>query len=111
MIANNMCSTSSTPPQETLLFKEGRFEYHTITPFYRDPAHVVLSRAFCTEPAVDGLAEINPEMATSYLEWLEFVDYWMDGCSSNGMGVVALGKAIFTVYFQKMSKPSIDLFY
>ena len=77
---------------DTLLFTEGRFEYHILTPEHRDAASVVLSRAFCTEPVCSALAEINPKMKTTFLDWLEFVEYWMDHCSSNGMSVMALGK-------------------
>jgi len=61
-----------------------------LTPAYRDAALVVISRAFCTEPTTSGLAEVRPEMTTHFMDWLEFVEYWMDHCSSNGMSVVAI---------------------
>ena len=76
---------------ETLLFEEGGFAYHILTPGYRDAALVVLARAFCTEPVCDAIVEINPKMKTEFLDWIQFVDYWMDHCSSNGMSVMALG--------------------
>ena len=31
-------------------------------------------------------------MKTEYIDWLEFVDYWMEHCSTNGLSVVALDK-------------------
>lgn len=74
----------------TLLFREGDFAYHVLTPKYRDEVHMVLSRAFCTEAVVDALGERVPEMKTTLADWVEFVDYWADHCSENGMSVVAL---------------------
>ena len=75
---------------KTLLFKEGRFAYHVLTPKYRDEVLMVLSRAFVTEPVCSAIEEIKPEMKTHLYDWVEFVDYWMDHCSSNGMSVFAL---------------------
>ena len=74
---------------QTLLFKEGRFAYHVLTPKYRDEVLMVLSRAFVTEPVCSAIEEIRPEMKTHLYDWVEFVDYWMDHCSSNGMRVFA----------------------
>ena len=76
-----------------VLFKEGEFTFRILSKEYRDEALVVLSRAFCTEPVCDAIAEIDPKMKTSFLDWVEFVDYWMDHCSTNGMSVVALRKS------------------
>jgi len=73
-----------------VLFKEGEFTFRILSKEYRDEALVVLSRAFCTEPVCDAIAEIDPKMKTNFLDWVEFVDYWMDHCSTNGMSVVAL---------------------
>ena len=75
-----------------VLFKEGEFTFRILSKEYRDEALVVLSRAFCTEPVCDAIAEIDPKMKTSFLDWVEFVDYWMDHCSTNGMSVVAFRK-------------------
>ena len=75
-----------------VLFKEGEFTFRILSIEYRDEALVVLSRAFCTEPVCDAIAEIDPKMKTNFLDWVEFVDYWMDHCSTNGMSVVALRK-------------------
>ena len=75
-----------------VLFKEGEFTFRILSKEYRDEALVVLSRAFCTEPVCDAIAEIDPKMKTNFLDWVEFVDYWMDHCSTNGMSVVALRK-------------------
>lgn len=83
------------PEIDTLLFKVGKFAYHVLTPQYRDAALVVLSRAFCSEPVCSALPEIKPEMTTNFLDWVEFVEYWMDHCSSNGMSVIAVGKNVF----------------
>ena len=75
-----------------VLFKEGEFTFRILSKEYRDEALVVLSRAFCTEPVCDAIAEVDPKMKTNFLDWVEFVDYWMDHCSTNGMSVVALRK-------------------
>merc|ERR1712088_63507 len=74
----------------TELFTEGNFSYHVLTPAHKDAAHAVLARAFCSEPACSDVAEVRPDMKTEYIDWLEFVDYWMDHCSTNGLSVVAL---------------------
>ena len=51
---------------------------------------MVLSRAFVTEPVCSAIEEIKPNMKTHLYDWVEFVDYWMDHCSSNQMSVFAL---------------------
>ena len=84
-----------------VLFKEGEFTFRILSKEYRDEALVVLSRAFCTEPVCDAIAEIDPKMKTSFLDWVEFVDYWMDHCSTNGMSVVALRK----LNYHKLTNP------
>lgn len=61
-----------------------------VTPEYRDEVLMCLSRAFVTEPVCSAIAEIKPEMKTELHDWVEFVDYWMDHCSSNGMSVMAI---------------------
>ena len=61
-------------------------------PTYKDAAHAVLARAFCSEPNCSALPEIRPEMETEFIDWLEFVNYWMDHCSTNGLSVIALDK-------------------
>ena len=100
--------------KSTLLYKVGKFSYHILTPKYRDAALMVLSRAFCTEPVVSALAKIKPEMETKFLDWVEFVDYWMDHCSSNGMSVVALDEkehrvaGVFIVRDLLMVPPGFD---
>merc|ERR1712038_2007200 len=71
----------------TGLFTEGNFTYHVLTPAHKDAAHAVLARAFCSEPACSDVAEVRPDMETEYIDWLEFVDYWMDHCSTNGLSV------------------------
>merc|ERR1711953_1588806 len=74
----------------TELFTEGKFSYHVLTPAHKDAAHAVLARAFCSEPACSDVAEVRPDMKTEYIDWLEFVDYWMDHCSTNGLSLLAL---------------------
>jgi len=77
----------------TELFREGKFIYSVLTPAHRDAAMVVLARAFCTEPVVNALGNIRPDMKTEFVDWVEFVDYWMDHCSTNGLSVVATNEA------------------
>jgi len=72
------------------LFREGTFSYRVLTPDRQDEAHVVLSRAFCFEPLTARLAEIKPEMKADLCDWFEFVGYFMDHCSSNGISVIAV---------------------
>lgn len=74
----------------TELFREGNFVYHILTPKYRDEVLMVLSHAFCTEPVCDAIGEKQPEMRPSLQDWVEFTDYWMDHCASNGLSVIAL---------------------
>eukprot|EP00092_Neocalanus_flemingeri_P005544 GFUD01005975.1.p1 GENE.GFUD01005975.1~~GFUD01005975.1.p1 ORF type:complete len:310 (+),score=55.30 GFUD01005975.1:117-1046(+) len=78
----------STDPME--LFTADKLSYRILTPEHRDAALIVLARAFCTEPATSALGEIRPEMRTELHDWVEFVDYWMDHCSSNGLSVMAM---------------------
>ena len=52
----------------------------------------MLARAFCSEPNCSTLPEIRPEMETKFIDWLEFFNYWMDHCSTNGLSVIALDK-------------------
>jgi ribosomal protein S18 acetylase RimI-like enzyme len=73
-----------------LPYQQGKFSYRVLTPEYRDEVCMVLSRAFCTEPVCAAVAEIKPEMKTELHDWVEFVDYWMDHCSSNGLSVVCV---------------------
>ena len=53
-------------------------------------------------------------MKTEYIDWLEFVDYWMDHCSTNGLSVVALDKensrvaGVFIVRDLLMVPPGFD---
>ena len=61
-------------------------------PAHKDAAHAVLARAFCSEPNCSTLPEIKPEMETEFIDWLEFVNYWMDHCSTNGLSVIAMDK-------------------
>jgi len=72
------------------LFKEGKFTYQVLTKEYRDQALIVIARAFCTEAVCSAIAEIKPEMKTNFLDWVEFMDYWMDHCSTNGISVMAI---------------------
>merc|ERR1712226_1015244 len=98
----------------TELFTEGKFSYHVLTPAHKDAAHAVLARAFCSEPACSDVAEVRPDMKTEYIDWLEFVDYWMDHCSTNGLSVVALDKensrvaGVFIVRDLLMVPPGFD---
>jgi len=66
--------------RESFLFKNGRFSYHVLTKEYRDQALVVLARSFSAEPGYD----------TSFIEYFEFVDLWIDHCVAKGMSVFAL---------------------
>merc|ERR1712010_173710 len=98
----------------TELFTEGNFSYHVLTPAHKDAAHAVLARAFCSEPACSDLAEVRPDMKTEYIDWLEFVDYWMEHCSTNGLSVIALDKencrvaGVFIVRDLLMVPPGFD---
>lgn len=33
----------------------------------------------------------------TYHDWVEFIDYWMDHCSTNGMSCIAIDKKLKTV--------------
>ena len=92
----------------------------------------MLARAFCSEPACSDVAEVSflenssfsaskldsfklrPDMKTKYIDWLEFVDYWMEHCSTNGLSVVALDKencrvaGVFIVRDLLMVPPGFD---
>lgn len=104
-------------PPWPFLFKEGRFSYHVLTPEYRDEALIVLSRSFVSEPVCSAVAEIRPDMETKLHDWVEFVDCWMDHCSSNGLSVVCLDEAkhrvagAFIVRDLLMVPPGFDLKY
>jgi len=78
--------------KDSLLFVEGEFEYHVLRPDQKDATHAVLARAFCTEPAVNDLGQRCQQWETKFIDWLEFVDYWMDHCSSNGLSVIAISR-------------------
>jgi ribosomal protein S18 acetylase RimI-like enzyme len=56
--------------------------YKVLTPPFRDAACVMLARAFCNEPNVGTKA--------SFVDWVEFVDFWMDHCCQNGLSVVCI---------------------
>ena len=70
------------------MFRENGFAYHVLTPAYRDATLAVVARAFCSEPISAGVND--PAMAPTFLDWIEFVDYWMDHCSANKMSVVVI---------------------
>ena len=72
------------------LFKEKGLSYRILTSEFRDETLMVLSRAFCTEPVVNALVQIKPEMETHLHDWVEFVEYWMPYCSTNGLSVIAV---------------------
>ena len=72
------------------LFRDGKFVYKVLTKNQRDPAAMALARAFCTEPVVHALSEIRPEMQAYIHDWVEFVEFWMEHCSENGLSVYAL---------------------
>jgi len=65
--------------ENTFLFKEGKFSYHVLTKEYRDQALAVLARSFSSE------GDYN----TTFMDWLEFTEYWMDSCSTNGYSIYA----------------------
>lgn len=93
MMATMQTDDSSTRPSttsNTLLFRNDGLEYHTLTKLYRDEVLMVLSRAFCTEPIIAARGEIDPTHRASLPDWVEFVDFWMDHCSTNGLSVVCL---------------------
>lgn len=77
-----------TEPEE--LHREGDLVYKVLTPAHRDATMVLLARAFCTEPVCKAIADRRPEMTTNFLDWIEFIDYWMDHCSTNGLSVIAI---------------------
>jgi len=80
--------------EETLLFEEGNFEYHTCTAKYRDDVLHVLARAFMSEPVVSARGRKNKKHRVTYHDWVKFVDYWMDHCSTNGMSCIAIDKKL-----------------
>ena len=86
----HLVPTRNMATESTELFREDKLSYRILTPEYRDAALIVLARAFCTEPVCSAVAEIRPEMKTDLHDWVEFVDYWMDHCSSNGLSMIAL---------------------
>ena len=73
-----------------VLLKRGKFSFQILNQAHRDAALVVLARAFCTEPVCSAIAELDPKMETSFLGWIEFVEFWMDHCSSNQLSVIAI---------------------
>jgi len=77
---------------ESLLFIQGDFEYHILRPDYKDAAHVVLARAFCTEPVLSELGTRENDWETTFMDWLEFVNFWMEHCSTNGLSVIAISR-------------------
>ena len=74
-----------------ILLKRENISIQILTPQHRDATLAVLARAFCTEPVCSSLAKLDPAKEATFLDWLEFVDYWMDHCSSNGLSVIAMG--------------------
>jgi len=72
------------------LFSEDGLEYHTLTKTHRDEVLMVLARAFCTEPVVDARGDANPRHKATIKDWIEWVDFWMDHCSTNGLSVVCI---------------------
>jgi len=72
------------------LFRNGDLVYHVLTPKYRDASTAVLARAFMTEPVVFSLGEKDPTYRTKLFEWFEFVDFWQDHCTTNGLSVVCI---------------------
>ncbi|UJR17159.1 hypothetical protein I4U23_004055 [Adineta vaga] len=72
------------------LYREGSMVYKVLTPKHRDATAAVLARAFCTEPVCTAIADIRPELMTTFLDWFQFVDFWMDHCSTNGLSVIAI---------------------
>ena len=73
-----------------ILLKRENISFQILTPQHRDATLAVLARAFCTEPVCSSLAKLDPAKEATFLDWLEFVDYWMDHCSSNGLSVIAI---------------------
>ena len=80
----------SKSPTTTLLFRRDGLEYHVLTKLYRDEVLMVLSRAFCTEPVVDARGQADFKHRATVKDWIEFVDFWMDHCSTNGLSVVCI---------------------
>ena len=76
-------SMSSNSNSKRELFKEGGLVYQVFFS-QKDAAGAVLARSFCTEPVCDALGKLNLMMKTHYHDWVEFVDYWMDHCATNG---------------------------
>jgi hypothetical protein len=74
----------------TLLFKKEGLEYHVLSKKYRDEVLMVLGRAFCSEPIVMKRGLVDARHKASIKDWVEFVDYWMDHCSTNGLSVMCL---------------------
>ena len=74
----------------TLLFQKEGLEYHVLSKKYRDEVLMVLGRAFCSEPVVMKRGLVDARHRASIKDWVEFVDYWMDHCSTNGLSVMCL---------------------
>jgi ribosomal protein S18 acetylase RimI-like enzyme len=79
------------------LFREGSFSYRVLDAKLRDEALIVLSRAFCSEPVVDALGQISSDMKVGLSDWVEFVEYWMDHCATNGLSVIAVDEDNYRV--------------
>lgn len=62
-----------------------------LTPWHRDAVVMTLARAFESEPILSANADVT------LAEWLEFVDYWGDHCSQNGLSVVAVDETTHRV--------------
>ena len=61
-----------------------------LTKDHRDDALMILARAFCTEPLTSSLGEIRPEMKVTLEDWIEFMDFFMDESSTNGLSVICI---------------------
>jgi len=67
--------------ENTFLFKEGKFSYHVLTKEYRDLALAVLARSFSSEGDYNN---------ATFMDWIEYTEFWMDTCSTNGCSIYAL---------------------
>ena len=76
--------------EESFLYQEDDLVYKILTPMNRDAAMIVLARAFCTEPVCSAVVEIRPDLVSRFHDWVEFVECWMDHCSTNNLSVIAI---------------------
>jgi ribosomal protein S18 acetylase RimI-like enzyme len=91
-----------------ILYNDGKFIFKVLNPEFKDATLVLLSRAFCTEPLVTCINE-NCLNNVTFLDWIEFIDYWMTTCSQNGLSVIAIDIVNFRVAGALIVRDLVDI--